>query len=671
MKSIRTKLRRNLFYLFSSSCLFLILNLPAGAAEEINCQWLVNEPVKQNPKEKYKKGYCNIQVGRFGQGITLLDGLEDELPIIQDYILYYRGVGEKGLKNKDRAQELFNSVLNNYPDSGIRKRTLSQLAEVYTDIGDYEKAERTYRSLYAMESDAWLKSKYLNHIAEALERQGRYQEALGTYKQLWVEFPESGYADTAFGKASQVSKARGVPFVVTEYDYLARAERLFKLYRWESALRNFEKAPKTNEVKLKIAIVKFRLGLLSEASSLLAQISSPDSLYWQAKISSKLGQDDVASQTYYQIYLLYPQSSLAPEALFNAARLYQINSSFNQAIELYDLLVRTYPQSDYAEDGAWNLGWIYYRMGMLREALATFSAYTSSSSTFNSSRASYWKAKTLEKQGKKAEARAIYQALSRLSTPSYYSYLAQRKTGLVPNISSSDASAKGTVSQIRSEKAELLIELGILEDATLEIDKIKRQANSSQELLYVSTLYAKANDFYNSIAVAQEIGLPEANRLSYPQGFTEIVKGYSARYNVDEFIVYSIIREESRYKKNAVSPSGAIGLMQLIPPTGRSTAAEVGISGYNTDMLYVPRVNVELGIAYFKKVLDQFGGNVHLALASYNAGPHNVAKWMAKLPDLDMDEFVEEIPFLETRNYVRRVLRSYGVYKALYDNKFF
>jgi soluble lytic murein transglycosylase len=140
---------------------------------------------------------------------------------------------------------------------------------------------------------------------------------------------------------------------------------------------------------------------------------------------------------------------------------------------------------------------------------------------------------------------------------------------------------------------------------------------------------------------------------------------------VDEFLVYSIIREESRFQRDAVSPAGAIGLMQLIPDTGRSTAERVGISGYKTDRLYIPSINVELGVAYFKRVLEDFNGNIYLALGSYNAGPHNVAKWITKLGNLDADEFVEEVPFHETRNYIKRVLRSYGAYKAIYDKEFF
>ncbi|HSE83684.1 MAG TPA: tetratricopeptide repeat protein, partial [Thermodesulfobacteriota bacterium] len=395
---------------------------------------------------------------------------------------------------------------------------------------------------------------------------------------------------------------------------------------------------------------------------------SPESLYWMAKVWTKKGQDEEASKTYYKIYSLYPKSELAPEALYNAARLYQINFNFEKAIEIYDVLLRKYPKSDFTEDGAWNLGWIHYRQKRYPEALATFSSFTSSSSTFNSSRATYWKGKTLERLGKTKEASAIYESLSGSVIPSYYSYLAQRKTGIAPNLNSSDPSVEADIDKVSQSKAELLIDFGIFEDAALEITKIEGMAKGSRELAYVSQLYSKANDPYNSIRVAQEIETPYAGKLSYPKGFGETVKSLSARYGVDEFVVYSIIREESRFQERAVSPAGAVGLMQLMPSTGKGTAKEIGISGYHNGMLYTPHANIELGIAYFKKVLEEFDGNIHLALASYNAGPHNVAKWMAKLGDLDLDEFVEEIPFQETRNYVRRVLRSYGAYEAIYGD---
>jgi len=646
-----------------SICLLLVIPLTPKVLADINCQWLVNQTPDKSPDERYKKGYCLIQLGRFEEGVALLRRLQKELPIISDYVLYYIGVGEKEQGKLEEAEKTLSTLLANYPETGVRKRALIKLSEVYYEKGEYEKARNILMTLYSDEVDPLSKSNFLNRIGETFEKQNRFREALKVYKELWVEFPESVYAEEAFKKALQISKAQSIPFKLDESDYLKRAEKLFKLSKWELALGEFEKVSKTEEVRLKIAISKFYLGRFEEALKTLSQINSADSLYWRARINLKLGKDREAAELYYRIYLLYPKSRLVAQALYNAARLYQINSDLKNAIELYDLLIRTYPESEFTEDAAWNLGWIHYRMGNYREALATFSA-------FEFPRTKYWRAKTLEKMGKKKEALSIYEAISRKAFPSYYSYLAQLKTGARPTIGPIEDSrefSNPTISK-NLQKAEFLIRLGISEDASLEIKKLEEKAKNTSELLATSMLYSKIGDFYNSIRIAERIDGPEALKLSYPLGFREIVSGFSSKHKVDEFMIYSIIREESRFQKNAVSRAGAIGLMQLLPTTAEAMAKEVEIERYTTDMLYVPRINIELGIAYLRKVLNQFNGNICLALASYNAGPYNVVRWLNRFSELEFDEFVEEIPFQETRNYIKRVLRSYGVYKTVYDS---
>ncbi len=193
-------------------------------------------------------------------------------------------------------------------------------------------------------------------------------------------------------------------------------------------------------------------------------------------------------------------------------------------------------------------------------------------------------------------------------------------------------------------------------------------AKTQEEHVAVSLLYAKVEDYYNSIKVAQNIGLPQANSLSFPRGYKDIVSSYAKKYGVDEYLVYSVIREESRFQKDVVSPADAVGLMQLIPPTARVVASQIGLAGFTPEMLTIPRINIEMGIFYLKEVLDKFDGDIELALASYNAGPNRAADWKVDFYGLEKDEFVEEIPFKETRNYIRRILRSYGAYKAIYGD---
>ncbi len=647
--------------------IFLFLSgLPAFA--ELNCQYNITQPVN-NPKEKYKKGYCLITLGKFQEGISILNGLQSQLPSISDHVIYYQAIGHKGMGNLEIGKTLFNSILSAYPSTGLKERTLMGLGDIYLATRKYEMAENVFRSLFNGETDREEKAFYLNKLGDSLQSQGKYLDALNTYKSLWVEFPDSIFADVAFNNAGYISSKHGIPFTVSEMDYLQRAEIFFDNSMWGSCLEDFYKVSKTPDVKTKMAIALVNLGRLDDASNLLAQVNSPESLLWMGKVSSKLGKDHDAAETYKQIQIFYPQNPLAPEGLYNAARLYQINNDLNMAISTYEELIRKYPNSEFAEDGAWNLGWIYYKRRKLTDALATFSAFTNSSVPFNSSNNKYWKARVLEKQGKRSEAFANYEELARSQTPTYHSYLAQIKTGLKPNfgVFSPQAYAQSASNSSRIHKVDLLSELEMFDDASLEIERMHQESKSDNDLIQVSFLYASVDDFYNSVKIAEGLSSSAAISLSYPRAYREIVKAYSNRYNVDEYLVYSIMREESRFQKDAVSPANAIGLMQLLPSTAGITASEVGISGFNTEMLNIPRVNIELGIYYLKKVLGQFNGDIHLALASYNAGPQRAEDWIITFPNLSKDEFVEEIPFRETRNYIRRILRSYGAYKAIYN----
>ncbi len=653
------------------AALSIIFGFDSSARAQINCQSEIYLPAKTDPEDRFKKGYCFIKLGEFQEGVTRLTGLEKELPVIADYVIYYQGAAYENLGDNSNAAAQFERVITGYPDSGIKKKALARLGGIYNQTGDYSNAERIFRSLYAEESDRDLKASYLEGLGQALEKQGKYADAVNTYKQVWVEFPETKSSFGAQKAAREISAAQGVPFTQTESDYLQRADELYELARWSSAVENYEMASSQSpEARTRMGIAMVNAGSLNEAESVLSGINSPEALFWRGKLKSKQGLDGEASSLYSRIHTSFPSSELAPEGLYNAGRLYQINDDFGSAIKTYDLLIRSYPNNEFAEDGAWNLGWIYYKRGKYTEALATFSAFTDSAIPFNAANSRYWKARILEKQGRRDEARAEYMELAGMTTPTYHSYMAQKKTGhtpVYPNVNP-ESTALNPSAAAKKEKADILIRLGMPEDARLEIEKMEALANSKEEFVVVSLLYAKVDDYYNSIKVAQDIGLPQANTLSFPRGYRDIVASYAKKYGVDELLVYSVIREESRFQKDAVSPADAVGLMQLIPPTARVVASQIGISGFTTEMLTIPRINIEMGIFYLREVLDKFDGDVELALASYNAGPGRAADWKVDFYGLEKDEFIEEIPFKETRNYIRRILRSYGAYKAIYGN---
>ena len=155
-------------------------------------------------------------------------------------------------------------------------------------------------------------------------------------------------------------------------------------------------------------------------------------------------------------------------------------------------------------------------------------------------------------------------------------------------------------------------------------------------------------------------------KRAYPRSHWEMVSSVAREHMVDPYFIMSIMREESRFSARANSVAGARGLMQLMPATARGVAKRNGLP-YEEDMLHLPELNIPLGTLYLKRVLKRFQGNIIFASAAYNAGPTTVRRWLKKFGKVPLDEFVERIPYEETQNYVKRVVLSYHIYRAIYE----
>lgn len=173
------------------------------------------------------------------------------------------------------------------------------------------------------------------------------------------------------------------------------------------------------------------------------------------------------------------------------------------------------------------------------------------------------------------------------------------------------------------------------------------------------------------IALAVASSFNWIGRTFYPINYKEHIVNYSKKYNVDPYLIASVIRVESKYNKNALSHKGARGLMQILPITGNWAAGDIGISGFNEELLYNPEVNIEIGCWYINKLSTQFNHNVELVLAAYNGGSGNVSKWLNDSNYSDDGKSLKNIPFKETELYIKKVLKSYDIYKKLYDMEFF
>jgi soluble lytic murein transglycosylase len=171
------------------------------------------------------------------------------------------------------------------------------------------------------------------------------------------------------------------------------------------------------------------------------------------------------------------------------------------------------------------------------------------------------------------------------------------------------------------------------------------------------------------ILLSIAFGSSWVQRMLNPIRYVDVITLHSRRHGLDPFLVAAVMRVESGYQSDAVSPKGARGLMQLMPDTGRWAAGCLGIQGYSDDLLFEPNANIRIGAWYLRQLLNQFGGNVGVALAAYNGGPSNVEKWLSAGKWSGSIDDLQQIPFAETARYVDRVSRAYELYLRAYESR--
>lgn len=230
----------------------------------------------------------------------------------------------------------------------------------------------------------------------------------------------------------------------------------------------------------------------------------------------------------------------------------------------------------------------------------------------------------------------------------------------------------------RFERARELMIVGEADWAKWDLYDIERKTSNQQYLRTLMSEYEKIQNFHRSANIASNgfasqryqhgiEGIRYLWEIAYPKAFNEEVTKAKAQWGVDPEVIWGIMRAESQYRKEAYSPVGAIGLMQIMPMTGKRLAKIAGFDQFKPSQLFEPSVSIYLGGAYLQRLMKKFEGTLSLAAASYNAGPHRVKAWLWNFGSLDQDEFIEHIPFLETRNYVKRVLANRAIYWRLYS----
>jgi soluble lytic murein transglycosylase len=389
----------------------------------------------------------------------------------------------------------------------------------------------------------------------------------------------------------------------------------------------------------------------------------------------------------------YPQSRWLEEALYSGGNMYLLTHDTEQAIYHYSLLVDRFPMSVYAPSAHWRVAWMEYRMRRYADAAQRMDEQVVRyGAGIEAPSALYWRARIYEDQAKDfAQAVNYYKALNANYPNYYYGYLARQRLavlGAQPSVAPAAALASvrklivpdlvGTVPQDDPHviKAKLLANAALNEYIGPEINV---SAGAAQwGVLAQAEIYASYGEYTRELQAMKRSGISffalpvnkvpqEYWKLMFPQPYWSDLVTDAGKNGLDPYLVASLIRQESEFNAGAVSPAHAYGLMQLLASVGKANAKKEGLKGFQPAQLLNPAVNLQLGTRNLKSVLDRFGGQPEYALAAYNAGDVPVRQWMAMGDYKDIAEFVESIPYTETREYVQAIMRNREMYRAVYS----
>lgn len=228
------------------------------------------------------------------------------------------------------------------------------------------------------------------------------------------------------------------------------------------------------------------------------------------------------------------------------------------------------------------------------------------------------------------------------------------------------------------ERAQMLLKMGLNDEVRWELFEIEKRIHSKEELQQLVAIYQQSGNFHRSASLAQlrygnlknaqgQDGARQFWEAAYPQAYKEDVMASAKESAMPSEFIWGIMRAESQYRRDAVSPVGAMGLMQIMPGTGRKLANLRQDKTFSPVRLLQADTAIHYGAFYLKRLGRLFDGSVPLTAAAYNAGPHRVHAWLLAFGRLDMDEFIEHIPFIETREYVRKVVANTLIYSNLYN----
>jgi soluble lytic murein transglycosylase len=640
---------------------------------------------------------------------------QQQFPVLDDYVRFWMG---EALLRQGEAKEaalVYEGIAQSVPDSNLVSLVALRAGESWYQASSCPEAVVWLTKAVSLNdkdvgaSQAWLR------LADCQIRNGQPADARETLKKLWAKFPQTKEAKEA--EALLATKIGGEAWTPQPDDLFARAQVFLGQALHAEAIDELKRflarepaASRRGEAKLKRGIAQVRLKLYDQARETFQELAgeqtaqSNEAFVWLARVYLRQG----LGEKLLELNRAAGKRSLSSEQkgqinLFAGIWL-EDQAQFDEAVEKYRQVARYGEPASQRAEAQWREGWVLYRTGRYHGAVEVWQHIVDQRDSEFEPQALYWIARSHGRNGR-VKSLDLFQLLCKRYPYTYYCQLAQGQTDLSSVASSGtvkalEHSAVVTVADpspvdimvqepVRQDESRREIEqqpayqravelrtLGFEQDAARELTALTdRYSHDPNVLTALSVLLNEVGAYHHALRLVrarfrdrlERTGGSVADSLwtvAYPTGLLRAIKTQGVE-GVDPFLVAAIIREESQYDRRAVSRVGAIGLMQIMPATANAVAQRHRLPGVVREDLFDQDTNIQIGVRYVQQLLAQFSGNVVQAIAAYNAGPIAVESWATMYRGRSEDEFVELIPFQETRQYVKRVLRSYKEYVRL------
>ena len=631
---------------------------------------------------------------RFAEALPLLSAPALASTPLADYALYFTGIARLRAGEAAAARNVFAALGGRRPTGFLAEAVLVAEADAAVTLADHAAAARLYAQ--ALEGKVTAPDEVLLRLARSARAAGDVPRAIEAYARVHAEYP---LGDPAASALAELEKLPGwLPLAPGSSRYrleLARAERLYAAQRYAQARAAFEAirphaaGEDRNLVALRLAECDFLLRRYAAARTALRplldhRVHAAEARFYYLSAERRLGQRDDYERLSRELVTAFEATPWAEEALNNLASYYIIVEEDERADEIFREMLARWPNGRFAERAAWKTGWWAYKHARYAETVRQFESASRAYPRSDYRPAFlYWTARAYGQLENRTAADDAARATVAAYGSSYYGRLAAKLLGAGAPKPPAElpagilAAAASTKAPPTDELIGLLISLELYDQALDELLYAQRTWGSSP--LVDATLgfvYSRKAEYRRGI-VAMRRAYPqflaaggerlplEVSRVIFPVDYWALVQQHADARKLDPYLMAALIAQESSFDPDIRSQANAIGLMQILPSTGRRYARKLGIQRFSTAMLTRPEVNIRIGMAYFSDLMGQFG-RAEYALCGYNAGENRIEQWIAERPGLALDEFIDDVPFPETQNYLKRILGTAEDYRRLY-----